>query len=234
MLMRRFLQRANKISDFHLLKEYKFNDIALLDLSLRHKSLGDKNNERLEFLGDAILDLIIAEELYERFPMADEGQLTRLRSSIVKGDTLAKIATEQHLDEKIQFGESERKSAAWRRESILANTLEAVVGAIYLDSDLSKCKVTIMPLFESLLDDADPEKIQKDPKTRLQEYLQSVQKELPVYDVLKESGPAHKRMYEVSCKLQGVKKDFIAKGNSKRFAEQSAAQLALAYLQDKS
>lgn len=178
--------------------------------------------------------MVISEELYKRFPEADEGQLTRLRSTIVKGETLSKIAAEQKLDEEIQLGESERKSGAWRRDSILANTLEAVIGAIYLDSNLKICKQSVMPLFVSLLDEADPDKIQKDPKTQLQEFLQSQQKELPAYEILKESGPAHKRVYEVSCKLKGVNRTFTATGNSKRFAEQSAAALALEYILDNS
>lgn len=210
---------------------YKFNKCKLLETALTHRSVGTPNNERLEFLGDAVLGAIIAYELYNRFPEGHEGQLTRLRSSLVKRDTLAKIARKLNLGNYIKLGEGELKTGGWRRASILENTFEAIVGAVYLDSDFNRCQTFIHSLFHDLLDAASLEDIQKDPKTRLQEYLQARKLPLPTYEVLSSSGKSHEQVFTVSCFCDGIPTAVQAQGSSRRKAEQAAAQLVIDLLQ---
>ena len=204
-----------------------FHNKSILISALTHRSLGKDNNERLEYLGDALLGFIIAELLYTLHPHATEGELTRLRSMLVKGDTLAKIARELDLGEYIKLGGSELKSGGWRRKSILANTLEALIGAIYLDAGIETCKKTVLGLFENNLKNCSPEKLVKDPKTRLQEFLQSQQKNLPVYNVILERGDAHEKVFTVQCSIPEINVSVTAEGRNKRDAEQAAAQQAL-------
>jgi len=204
-----------------------FHNKTLLISALTHRSLGKDNNERLEYLGDALLGFIIAEILYTLYPHASEGELTRLRSMLVKGDTLARIARHLDLGEYIKLGASELKSGGWRRKSILANTMEALIGAIYLDAGLDICKNSVLRLFENHLKDCSPDNLVKDPKTRLQEFLQSQQKDLPVYHVVQERGEAHERIFTVQCSIPEIKLSVEAEGRSKRNAEQAAAQQAL-------
>lgn len=207
-----------------------FSDRRLLVTALTHRSLGDNNNERLEYLGDALIGFVIAETLYQRYPGATEGELTRLRAMLVKGETLAKISRLLELGDFLILGSGELKSGGWRRTSILANTLEALIGAIYLDSGFSTCRDRILALFAGPLGDITLETLEKDPKTRLQEFLQSHQHPLPKYYVIRERGEAHARIFTVECAIDDLNIVVQAEGRNKRSAEQSAAQLALARL----
>ncbi len=208
---------------------HRFKDKALLKLALSHRSTGKINNERLEFLGDSILGFIIAEVLYQRFPQASEGELSRLRAEFVKKNTLADIARELSLGELLILGSGESKSGGANRDSILADALEAVVSAIYLDAGLTACRKEVINWFSSRLHQLDNDKdiLQKDAKTRLQEYLQSKQMGLPEYVVSKLGGKDHEQEFTVSCKIDLYKKAFQGHGTSRRDAEQQAASVIL-------
>jgi len=206
---------------------YEFSDKGLLALALTHRSAGRKNNERLEFLGDSIINHIIAEALYRKFPDADEGDMSRMRASLVKGDTLAEVARELNLGECLQLGPGERKSGGHRRGSILADALEAVAGAILLDSSVERCRECMLALFDSRLNELDQEPTLKDPKTALQEYLQGKHKPLPVYKLLHTGGNDHKPQFHVKCTLQKPALEVEGVGSSRRKAEQAAANMAL-------
>lgn len=211
---------------------YEFSASGLLRTALTHRSVGSDNNERLEFLGDALIGFIIAEELCRRFPRADEGQLTRLRSSLVKRDTLARIARRIELGDSLVLGEGERKSGGWKRESILANALEALIGAVYLDSDLSSCRDCVLSLFGEELEASSPASITKDPKTRLQEYLQRRRMPLPEYELTKVEGEPHAQRFTVSCRIAPPDTEpAVATGTSRRRAEQAAAEQLLQRLE---
>lgn len=207
--------------------DYTFNDQSLIESALTHRSAPGKNNERMEFLGDAILGYIISNELYTRFPRAQEGQLSRLRASLVKGETLAVIARSLELGDYLIMGSGELKSGGYRRSSILADAFEAIIGAIYLDSNIDQAKEFILKFFNERLDSCDPAKAEKDPKTRLQEFLQAESASLPVYTVKKIEGEAHKQKFEVECYLPERDIKQIAQGTSRRKAEQAAAQMIL-------
>ncbi len=209
------------------LPEYTFKNKELLDTALTHRSAGKNNYERLEFLGDSILGFIITETLYERFQDQPEGVLTRLRANLVRKETLASLARSMDIGDHIKLGPGERKSGGWRRDSILSNTLEAIIGAVYLDSDLKSCKAFVLTLYTDLLDSVDVNDIDKDPKSVLQELLQSRNLSLPIYQVIEERGEAHNKVFTVSCELPGVQQQFQAEGRSKRAAEQAAAEKAL-------
>jgi ribonuclease-3 len=210
---------------------YHFKDEALLRTALTHRSAASQNNERMEFLGDAILGYLISSDLYQRFPTATEGALSRFRSSLVKGDTLADIATQLQFGEFLILGSGELKSGGFRRRSILSDAFEAVIGAIYLDSDIDKVRQCILPLFKSRLDQCDPKAVKKDAKTRLQEFLQSRGNALPEYHILGISGEAHKQTFEVECRLLDLEVSTKGKGSSRRKAEQQAAKNALELLE---
>jgi ribonuclease-3 len=212
---------------------YKFNDEALLVTALTHRSMGRGNNERLEYLGDAALGFIITDSIFQKFPQATEGELTRLRASLVKGETLAKLGRDLGLGDYIKLGPGERKSGGWRRDSILANTFEAIIGAIYLDADMEVCRKCVISLYQQLLSKVSPDTLNKDPKTTLQELLQSRRLELPVYSVLSESGDAHDRLFNVACTIIEPDISVQAEGRSKRLAEQAAAEKALLKLEKK-
>lgn len=209
---------------------YQFQEPALLEQALTHRSCKGQHNERLEFLGDALLGLVIAEALFARFPQTREGDLTRMRSSLVKGVTLASIAQELGLSEFLRLGPGELKSGGFRRESILADALEAIIGAIYLDTGMAACKAQIMLWFEQRLDEITPGQ-QKDSKTLLQEYLQGLRKPLPTYDVIATAGEAHQQTFTVRCTVPGMA-PITATGSSRRKAEQDAAQYALEKIKD--
>jgi len=213
--------------------DYKFRDETLLDIALTHRSIGQGNNERLEYLGDAALGFVIADAIFHKFPQASEGELTRLRASLVKGETLAMLGRELNLGDYIKLGPGERKSGGWRRDSILANTLEAIIGAVYLDADMEVCRKCVNSLYRQLIAEVSPDKLNKDPKTTLQELLQSRKLELPEYQVISETGEAHERLFEIACviKEQGI--SVQGEGRSKRVAEQSAAEKALPELEKK-
>lgn len=210
-----------------------FNNTDLLQQALTHRSVGANNNERLEYLGDAILSFIIAEELFIRFPQAKEGKLSRLRASLVKGVTLAEIARELNLGEVLILGPGELKSGGFRRESILADAVEAIFGALYLDSGLDTVKTLVLNLFDERLDAIDVTEVVKDPKTRLQELLQSRKQPLPIYTV-KELKTAEKQPeFEASCQVTVLEKVIVAKGSSHRKAEQKTAERVLTLIEGK-
>lgn len=213
---------------------YAFRDPALIETALTHRSCGRLNNERFEYLGDAILDFIIAEELFRRFPDAAEGSLTRLRASLVKRETLALLARQLGVGDQVRLGTGEQKSGGWRRESILANTLESVIGAIYLDSGLDACRAVVLRMFQDQVRNLTVKDPGKDPKTALQELLQSQRLPLPVYQIVSEAGEAHARTFRVECRVDDLQCAVVAEGRSKRNAEQAAAKLALELLQARS
>ena len=209
---------------------YSFTQPELLVQALTHRSAKGQHNERLEFLGDSILGFVIAEALFEKFPKHDEGDLTRMRSSLVKGVTLAEIGRDFKLGEHLILGPGELKSGGHRRESILEDAIEAIIGAVYLDSDINQCKQLILTWFAQRLDSIKPGNEQKDPKTRLQEYLQGRKISLPVYDVIDTSGQSHNQQFTIRCVTEVINTEVIAKGTSRRKAEQEAAEQVLALL----
>jgi ribonuclease-3 len=202
---------------------YTFQDASLMMMALTHRSFNAQHNERLEFLGDSILSFLIAQELYQRFPKIDEGDLSRLRAQLVKESSLSSIATSMGLGDFIQLGEGELKSAGWRRPSILADTLEAIIGAIYLDAGIEPAHQFVLRFFEKQLNEIDPKLIQKDAKTLLQELLQSQKSDLPIYTVVSIEGEAHSQSFTIECiiKKSNIKTQGI--GQSRRIAEQEAA-----------
>ncbi len=212
---------------------YQFSDETLFKQALTHRSASGAHNERLEFLGDAILGMVIAEALFEKFPKTDEGKLSRLRSSLVKGKTLSVIAQEIELGDCLYLGEGEMKTGGYRRGSILADAFEALLGAIYLDSGFETTKSMIVKLYDARLDSISLDSVIKDPKTRLQEWLQSRKVELPVYKLINVSGEAHEQHFEVDCIVQSNSKLRTAgEGSSRRNAEQQAAERMLNLLLD--
>ena len=209
--------------------EYCFKDEALLLNALTHRSVGQHNNERLEFLGDAILGMVIADELFHRFPECAEGEMSRLRASLVKGATLSELARDLSLGDYLKLGPGELKSGGFRRDSILADAFEAILAAVYLDSDLETCRDLILRQLATRLDKASPETIGKDPKTQLQEYMQARHLPLPSYDVTDVTGKAHAQTFTVECKVENG--DIVtAVGSSRRKAEQAAASQLLEQL----
>jgi len=209
---------------------YQFNDIDNLKLALTHRSASSQHNERLEFLGDAVLGMIVAKILFDRFPSVSEGKLTRMRSSLVKGETLAEIAKQFDYSEVLQLGAGELKSGGFTNESILADAFEAMLGAIYLESGLETCAKLIGNWFATRLDNLDPDFHPKDSKTQLQEFLQGKQQPLPEYDVVDIQGKAHAQTFHVTCTVNGLDTPVKATGRSRRKAEQEAARLTLAEL----
>ena len=205
---------------------YTFQDASLMLMALTHRSFNAQHNERLEFLGDSILSFLVAQELYQRFPKIDEGDLSRLRAQLVKESSLSTIATSMGLGDFIQLGEGELKSAGWRRPSILADTLEAMIGAIYLDAGIEPAHQFVLRFFEKQLNEIDPKLIQKDAKTLLQELLQSQKSDLPIYTVVSIEGEAHSQSFTIECiiKKSNIKTQGI--GQSRRIAEQEAASKA--------
>lgn len=207
---------------------YRFNHQGLLDQALTHRSAGAPHNERLEFLGDALVNLIVAEALYTHWPRADEGALTRARAELVRESALAPIARELELGARLTLGPGEMKSGGHRRDSILADALEAVIGAIYLDSDFATCRAAVLPWFGAAIAALPPpHKVGKDAKTRLQEWLQGRQKPLPVYALLSESGEDHAKSFVVTCTLAQPPLLTQGEAGSRRAAEQIAAEVAL-------
>ena len=206
---------------------YQFKDVALLKLALTHRSMGKNNNERLEFLGDSILGLVISRELYKRFSHVDEGKLSRLRSHLVRGQTLAQLAADLELSDILILGSGELKSGGFRRESIQADAVEAIFGAILLDADLETANSVILDLYKNLLDDINPNDSLKDPKTQLQEYLQKRGNTLPTYELVKTVGKDHNAVFTVNCSLQDQSIQVEQSAKSIKRAEQSCAQILL-------
>lgn len=206
---------------------YRFRNASLLAQALTHRSHGKQHNERLEFLGDSVLNCAVAAMLYARFGRFDEGDLSRLRSNLVKQQTLYEIGQSLALGEALVLGEGERRSGGLRRPSILADGVEAIVGAIFLDSGFAQAATVIEKLYEPVLKSVDPKTLGKDAKTLLQEYLQGRRIPLPVYDVVATHGAAHSQVFEVECSIPKLGVQVSGSGGSRRAAEQAAAKLAL-------
>lgn len=207
---------------------YEFKDESLLVTALTHRSKGSNNNERLEFLGDAVLGFIVAEILYSQFGKATEGKLSRFRSTLVNKDTLAILAKNFSLGDHLLLGIGELKSGGFRRESILADAMEAVIGAIYMDGGIDPARKLITNILEDRIDQLSQSgSDSKDPKTSLQEYLQARHLALPSYEVLTTTGDDHNQKFEVSCSVEVLDEPVMGVGTSRRRAEQAAAQLAL-------
>ena len=210
---------------------YCFVDLGLLELALTHRSFGGKNNERLEFLGDSILNYVIAEDLFHRFPKAKEGELSRLRASLVKGDTLAELAREFQLGDFLTLGTGELKSGGFRRDSILADAVEGIIGGMYLDAGMDVCKEHILAWYNKRLDATSLKIVTKDAKTRLQEFLQARKHPLPLYEVVQMVGEPHDQTFLVHCQIDLCDEPIEGKGNSRRIAEQNAAATVLKQLE---
>ena len=206
---------------------YQFNNVELLKQALTHRSVSKKNNERLEFLGDSILGCIISRELYQRFPLIDEGQLSRLRSYLVRGQTLAKLAKTINLSETLVLGQGELKSGGFRRESIQADAFEAILGAIFLDSDYLTVSGVVLKLYEDLLNDASPEDSLKDFKTQLQELLQKKGYSLPQYELIKTKGQDHDAIFYIRCIVSEYDLEVEREAKSIKRAEQACAESLL-------
>ncbi|NDK37698.1 ribonuclease III [Pseudoxanthomonas gei] len=202
---------------------YRFADPGLLQQALTHRSAGAPHNERLEFLGDSIVNLTVAEVLFQRWPKADEGALTRARAELVREASLATIARRLELGARLTLGPGEMKSGGHRRDSILADALEAVVAAIYLDAGFEGCRAAVLPWFEESLAALPVGKPGKDAKTRLQEWLQGRQRALPSYELVSESGDDHAKLFTVSCTIADPTLTAEGEGSSRRNAEQAAA-----------
>jgi ribonuclease-3 len=207
-----------------------FSGHHFLKLALTHRSAGPRNFERLEFLGDSILNFVVADNLYHRFPTAREGQMSRLRAMLVKRETLAEIARELGLGEYLIMGSGEQKSGGYRRDSILSDAFEAVVGAIYLEQGLEVVRQRVEQWFQSHIESLSLEDTQKDSKSRLQEFLQSRGNELPEYTVVSVEGQPHDQEFNVECQIDGLEKPALGSGASRRQAEQMAAGAALVLL----
>lgn len=210
---------------------YRFRDSSLAQLALTHRSAGKPNNERLEFLGDALLGVVVAELLYEAHPNASEGELSRLRAQLVNGQALAVIARELELGDELKLGPGELKSGGFRRDSILADAFEAVVAAVYMDGGFAACRETVRNLFEPRI--AAIPRSSKDAKTRLQEWLQARGLPLPLYELKDSRGEDHAKTFDVSCEIvEPTPINAEGHGGSRRAAEQDAAEIVLCQLQE--
>jgi ribonuclease III len=209
---------------------YHFSDSALLQLALTHRSFGADHNERLEYLGDSFLNFVIARAVYLRFPLAPEGDLSRLRAQLVRGTTLALIARELGLEQHLRMGVGERKTGGAQRDSNLANAVEAVIGAILLDGGEAVCAQRILAWFDERIAELSTEQPLKDPKSLLQEYLQGRNQGLPEYAVVSIGGAEHQQAFTVRCTIAAIKKQTDGNGSSRKRAEQEAANAMLQLL----
>ena len=210
---------------------HAFRDPGLLRQALRHRSAGAPHNERMEFLGDALVNLIVAEALHARWPRADEGALTRARAALVRESALADVARALGLGDSLELGPGELKTGGHRRDSILADALEALVAAVHLDAGFESCRALVLPWFEPAMAALAVGKVEKDPKTRLQEWLQGRQLERPEYDLLETRGDEHERCFVVRCRIVAPPAEERGEGASIRAAEQAAAAAVLARLE---
>lgn len=211
--------------------DYTFQDAGLFEQALTHRSASGVSNERLEFLGDAVLDTVVSEVVFRAFPNAPEGDLSRLRSYLVKDTALAGLAVELGLGDWLILGSGERKAGGHRRASILADALEALLGAVYLDAGFEASRALIDRAFgQRFLELPDPTEL-RDPKTRLQEWLQARQRALPEYSLVEVSGAAHRQCFEVRCSVDGFEATTTGSGSSRRQAEQKSARAMLEVLQ---
>jgi ribonuclease-3 len=204
----------------------------LLTQALTHRSAGPTNNERLEFLGDALLGLVIAETLWERFPDADEGELSRRRAALVNKESLAALSRELGVGDYLKLGSGELRSGGFARDSILADALEALLGAVYVDKGFEQSRAMVLRLFERPLQQIARGDAIKDPKTRLQELLQAARRPLPSYEVVDISGSQHAQSFVVRCRLEHDHREVEGKGTSRRRAEQAAAEEMLNQLSE--
>ncbi len=205
---------------------HDFQNESLLIQALTHRSYGSTNNERLEFLGDGVLNFIVAHQLYQRYPKLPEGDLSRLRAYLVKEPTLCEIARNLNIGDALKLGEGELKSGGWRRPSVLADALEAIIGAVFVDGGFAAAEALVVRLYAPLLENLDPKSIGKDAKSLLQEYLQGRKVDLPEYVVLATEGEAHCQIFHVECYIPKLNIRTQGVGASRRVAEQQAAQLA--------
>ena len=210
--------------------DHVFRDAALRELALSHRSVGAHNNERLEFLGDALVNLLVAEMLYECFPKAAEGELTRMRSRLVSEPALAAIARDLELGDQLHLGPGELKSGGFRRDSILADAFEALVAAVYLDGGWQACRAAVGALINPRIAAAAAAD-DKDPKTHLQELLQAQGLALPVYDLIASSGAEHAKVFDIRCSITALDLYCSGRGGSRRAAEQAAAAAIIAQVQ---
>jgi ribonuclease-3 len=217
---------ASDLAELERLLGHTFAQPALARQALTHRSFGTPHNERLEFLGDSLLNCAVATLLYERFPKLTEGDLSRLRAALVNQASLSEAATRLGLGERLRLGEGELKSGGFRRPSILADALEALVGAIFLDGGFASARDAVLRLYRPLLAGLDPDDPGKDPKTLLQELLQARRIGLPQYTVLATRGAAHNQHFEVECAIPQLSVRTVGSGSSRRSAEQEAAMRA--------
>jgi len=210
---------------------YAFRNPDLLRGALTHRSFGVSNNERLEFVGDAVLNCVVAASLYQRFPALAEGDLSRARAALVNQDMLARVARGAGLGNEIRLGEGEHKTGGAARPSILADALEAVFGAVFIDGGYDAARAVIQACYGDVLARADPASLGKDPKTRLQEYLQARRMSVPAYVVVSTTGEAHAQVFDVECRVAPMKIVATGRGGSRRAAEQAAAEAALARIE---
>jgi len=210
---------------------YAFRNPDLLRGALTHRSFGVSNNERLEFVGDAVLNCVVAASLYQRFPALAEGDLSRARAALVNQDMLARVARGAGLGNEIRLGEGEHKTGGAARPSILADALEAVFGAVFIDGGYDAARGVIQTCYGDVLARADPASLGKDPKTRLQEYLQARRMSVPEYVVVSTTGEAHAQVFDVECRIAPMKIVATGRGGSRRAAEQAAAEAALARIE---
>nr|WP_314623441.1 ribonuclease III [uncultured Noviherbaspirillum sp.] len=210
---------------------HTFKDAALLQQALTHRSHGSLHNERFEFLGDSVLNCVVASLLFDRYAKVDEGDLSRLRANLVKQQSLYEIAQRLELSQFLRLGEGELKSGGFRRPSILADTLEALFGAIFLDAGFEAARKVIRSLYIPILDTVDPKTLGKDAKTLLQEFLQGKKIALPQYNVVATHGAAHSQEFEIECLVPKLDIQVFGTGGSRRAGEQAAAKLALEAVQ---
>ena len=217
-----------KPDHFQHISGYRFKQEDLLKQALTHRSFSrTHNNERLEFLGDSVLSLVISQFIFQQLPDANEGELSRIRASLVKEETLANVARDMDLGDHINLGGGELKSGGFRRSSILSDALEAIIGAVYLDSNFEQAKSTVLYFYRNYLQSIPDSQALKDPKTRLQELLQAQQKDLPIYEVVQTVGKDHDQTFTVKCQLASLSLETTGKGTSRKKAEQVAAETAL-------
>lgn len=208
----------------------QFNQLELLVTALTHRSVGANNNERLEFLGDSILGFVIAQKLYDTFPDASEGVLSRLRASLVNQDSLAGLARKHHIGDYLILGSGELKSGGFRRDSILSDAIEAIIGALFKDQGIAACQTWILTLFTEKLTELTADNWKKDPKTQLQELMQSRGVELPEYQLITMSGLPHSQSFKITCRTPLTNEVCTGSGGSRKKAEQSAAEQMLSLL----
>lgn len=210
---------------------YVFQDPSLLSQALTHRSADKVHNERLEFLGDSILSFVIANALYKRFPEVAEGDLSQMRSTLVCGQTLAQLGKTFFIGDDLILGQGELKSGGFQRDSIISDAIEAIIGAIYLDSQcIDTIEQLIITWYKNRLATIQPGNRQKDPKTRLQEYLQGIHEKRPIYVILEVKGSDHEQEFIVQCKIEHINAEFIGAGASRRKAEQAAAKKAIKHI----